>query len=90
MAFLKYTYDCRNAAKKIAGKMSWKDVSTLAKRLHGELDRTYRQKSDAAQDTKWRFEEWHEDEYRKFVKTLKREFMNFKAAPESLSVVVWF
>jgi hypothetical protein len=54
------------------------------------LDRSYRAKSDAAQDTRWVFKEHKLDGYEAFVRVLQQKFMNFKADPNTLSVVVWF
>jgi hypothetical protein len=81
-----YSYDRTVEAR--SGWFSWKQVNELAYKFNGALDRGYRSKSDAAQDTRWTFKS--KGDWNVFVDSLKKNHMNFKADPRSMNAVVWF
>ena len=74
------------AVEKIAGTLSWKNVNELAKKHNGYLDKRYKSKSDAAQDTKWSFKSF--DDRNEFIYELQQNHMTIKT--ESPGVIVWF
>ena len=81
----------KSAKELTAASMSWKDVNELSKQYGGSLDRSYRSRAPAAQDTRWTFkEDGFGPGYSEFVRDLKHSHMNFKADNDTLSVVVWF
>lgn len=79
-----YSYD-RAAG---SGFLSWEDVNVLSKKHKGRLDKAYKSKSDAAQDTRWLFSD--EDAMDEFRAVLDKKFMSYSTDRKTNSVIVRF
>ena len=68
--------------------LSWKDVNDFSKKHKGRLDKDYKSKSDAAQDTRWIFSD--EDALDDFRDVLAKKKMSYSTDRKTNSVIVRF
>lgn len=83
----RYSYD---RSERVAGSgwLSWKQVDELSHKFNGTLDKDYKSKSEASQDTRWKFKS--KGDWNMFVEALQKNKMTFKGDPRTMMAVVWF